>query len=167
MRYYLDTEFDEKHAVLISIGVVSQDGRQFYAVNTDYDWSCASQWLIDNVQPLLMLDFVSTIKGSAAEICDALVAFVGHDFKTEFWGYKCAWDIVLVHRMFGGYNEISANQHPIPLVCHDLYQLGRSVGITSIKEKVKPFEPAHNSLVDARWTKFVHEMFIMQYGRSV
>lgn len=178
MRYYLDTEFDEKKAELISIGLVAQDGREFYAVNESYDHARMPDWQKEHVAPLLF-EVVPKhsdqlwgriIRGTDQAVALALVDFVREngDFdEPEFWGYKCGWDIVLTHRLFGGYNEIFTSQYPIPLVCHDLVQLGKSVGINSIKEKVPAFEPAHNALVDARWTKFVHEMFIVQYGRHV
>lgn len=34
---------------LISIGIVSEDGRKYYAVSRDYNFSDASQWVKDNV----------------------------------------------------------------------------------------------------------------------
>jgi hypothetical protein len=175
MRYYLDTEFDERSAELISIGVVAQDGREFYGVNTSYDQTRMSDWLRQNVAPLLYSVEPKVSSGLWSRIIElpswdlgvSLADFVGMDLEPEFWGYKCAWDIVLVHRLFGGYNTIGENQYPVPLVCNDLVQLGRSVGVPHIKDKVEPFQPAHNALVDARWNKFVHEMFIVQYGRDV
>jgi hypothetical protein len=181
MRYYLDTEFDEKRAQLISIGLVAQNGREFYAVNESYDQEHMSDWLKEHVKPLLYNTDVidaSTRFGRTAmpsqfvseqsfNIARDLVDFIGPDHDVEFWGYKCAWDIVLVHRLFGGYSEISEAGHPIPLTCSDLTQLARSLGIESLKEKVPPFEPAHHALVDARWNKHVHEQIIIQYGRNV
>jgi hypothetical protein len=51
MRYFLDTEFieDGKTIDLISIGIVSEDGREFYVGNKECDFSRASDWVIDNV----------------------------------------------------------------------------------------------------------------------
>ena len=51
MRYYLDTEFieDGKTIELISIGLVCEDGREYYAVNGEANISKASDWVIDNV----------------------------------------------------------------------------------------------------------------------
>ena len=50
-KYFLDTEFieDGKTIDLISIGIVCEDGREFYAINRDCDLSKASQWVKDNV----------------------------------------------------------------------------------------------------------------------
>ena len=51
LRYFLDTEFieDGKTIDLISIGIVSEDGREFYAVNEDCDFGKASDWVLENV----------------------------------------------------------------------------------------------------------------------
>lgn len=62
MKYFFDTEFHErikkpwfgkKHHLmeLISIGIVDEDGRTYYAVSSDFDLKAAweNQWLRDNV----------------------------------------------------------------------------------------------------------------------
>ncbi len=51
MRYWLDTEFieDGKTIDLISIGIVAEDGREYYALNLDCDLSKASDWVKENV----------------------------------------------------------------------------------------------------------------------
>lgn len=69
MRYAYDTEFleDGDTIELISIGIVAEDGREFYAVNRDFTWrriahrnwwapwtwKVEHQWLADNVVPHL------------------------------------------------------------------------------------------------------------------
>jgi hypothetical protein len=51
MRYYIDTEFieDGRTIELISIGIVSEDGREHYAINYDCDFEKASNWVKENV----------------------------------------------------------------------------------------------------------------------
>lgn len=60
MKYYYDTEFIEgfhkpwfgkrRHFIeLISIGIVAEDGREYYAVSSDYSYGKASEWVRDNV----------------------------------------------------------------------------------------------------------------------
>lgn len=170
MRYYIDTEFDEYWSTLISIGVVAQDGREFYAINSNYDWSESTQWLIENVRP--HLTFVNSknvsryVNGSRSDIADGLLEFLGDD-EIEFFGYKSAWDVVLVHKLFGGYERVRQRNDKFPLVCFDIHQIAKSLGIASLKELVAPLEPPHNALSDARWTKFVHEQMILQYGRAL
>lgn len=55
MRYFYDTEFlEDGHTIdLVSVGVVAEDGREFYAVSTEFDPSVANQWVRENVLPQL------------------------------------------------------------------------------------------------------------------
>ena len=54
MLVFLDTEFtDFTWPNLISLALVSEDGREFYAERTDYHRDDCSQFVRDNVQPLL------------------------------------------------------------------------------------------------------------------
>jgi hypothetical protein len=59
MRYFYDLEFLERpgRIDLISIGIVADDGREYYAVNSDMplDDIKAHHWLMDNVWPHLPL----------------------------------------------------------------------------------------------------------------
>jgi len=50
-RYFYDTEFIEDGTTieLVSIGVVDEAGREFYAVSTQFDPSRAIPWVRDNV----------------------------------------------------------------------------------------------------------------------
>src|SRR6266571_3403159 len=51
MRYWYDCEFieDGKTIDLISIGIVAEDGREYYAQSIEFDHRKASQWVKDNV----------------------------------------------------------------------------------------------------------------------
>lgn len=51
MRYFLDTEFieDGRTIDLISIGLICEDGREYYAINEDCDFSKANDWVKENV----------------------------------------------------------------------------------------------------------------------
>ena len=55
MKYWLDTEFIARPFIidLISIGVVAENGREFYAESNETDWSKASLWALENVRPQL------------------------------------------------------------------------------------------------------------------
>ena len=56
-RYAYDCEFleDGKTIELISIGIVADDGRDYYAVNRDAPWKRIKkhEWLVANVVPSL------------------------------------------------------------------------------------------------------------------
>lgn len=52
MKYFFDTEFIEKPCTidLISIGMVCEDGREFYAESNEVDWTQAHPWVLNNVK---------------------------------------------------------------------------------------------------------------------
>lgn len=51
MKLFFDTEFTglRKDTTLISIGIISEDGRKFYAEFVDYDHSQVNPWIEQNV----------------------------------------------------------------------------------------------------------------------
>ncbi|MGB0973238.1 MAG: hypothetical protein ACPGVG_20135, partial [Mycobacterium sp.] len=53
MRYFYDTEFiDNGRTIeLISIGVVAEDDREYYAISTEFDPERAGRWVRKNVLP--------------------------------------------------------------------------------------------------------------------
>ena len=55
MEYWLDTEFIARPFAidLISVGVVAENGREFYAESSEVDWSKANRWTLANVRPQL------------------------------------------------------------------------------------------------------------------
>lgn len=57
MKLFFDTEFTglRKGTTLISIGIVAEDGKKFYAEFTDYDEMQCNQWINDNVIGNLLL----------------------------------------------------------------------------------------------------------------
>lgn len=58
MKYFYDTEFLDNGTTvdLISIGIVAEDGREYYAVNLDMPTVKIrdSEWLMENVMPQLL-----------------------------------------------------------------------------------------------------------------
>ena len=50
MKYFYDTEFIEDGSTieLVSIGIVAEDGREYYAVSRDFDATRASDWVVRN-----------------------------------------------------------------------------------------------------------------------
>jgi hypothetical protein len=57
MKYWLDTEFIERGSryplELISIGIVAEDGREYYSISTEFNPKHASPWVKENVIALL------------------------------------------------------------------------------------------------------------------
>jgi hypothetical protein len=113
MRYWYDCEFieDGRTIDLISIGVVAEDGREFYAISNEFDVTKAAEWVTVNVLSMLARD-ANPCDASFAilerrrlwktrrNIRDELLAFVGGD-KPEWWGYYSAYDHVALCQLFG------------------------------------------------------------------
>lgn len=57
MLLFMDAEFTglRKDTTLISLGIVAEDGKKFYAEFTDYDENQCNQWINDNVINNLLL----------------------------------------------------------------------------------------------------------------
>lgn len=71
MRLFLDTEFtDLLNCELLSVGIVSEDGREFYAERNDVDLALCSDFARVAVLPLLGKD--PSVRGSEAEIASRL-----------------------------------------------------------------------------------------------
>lgn len=75
MRIFLDTEFtDFIDCELISIGLVSEDGREFYAERNDFNLARCNHFVQEAVLPLLGKG--ATIVGTEEEVAVALKAWL-------------------------------------------------------------------------------------------
>jgi hypothetical protein len=145
MKYWFDTEFIERPCTidLISIGIVAEDGREFYAENADVDWSKASQWVLDNVRPHLTGGIDLLHKD---QIGNHIRAFVGDD-KPEFWGYYADYDWVVFCWLFGSMIDLPEGW---PMYCRDIKQWADTLGNPKLPPQTNT---EHHALADARWTK--------------
>jgi 3' exoribonuclease, RNase T-like len=160
MKYFLDTEFIEngKTIELISIGIVTEDGRQLYLCNSDCDLSLANQWVKDNVLPQLppknvnfsdqsispKLKIESLAWQSKSIIASDIVDFCDPDIHglPEFWGDYCSYDWVVFCQLFGKMIDLP-DKYPMHIM--DVRQFSKSLDI-------KPPEQTqgnHNALSDA------------------
>ena len=84
-KFFIDTEFIEsgpnRPIELLSIGIVAEDGRTFYAVDEGAVLANANAWVQENVLPHL-----GGPRLPRDEIRLAIKQFIG-DCKPEFWGY--------------------------------------------------------------------------------
>lgn len=133
VKLFLDTEFTalQKDADLISIGIVSEDGKCFYAEADDYDESKITPWVKKHVIDNLIFEkglfpkpyaasrtednpipnnfykgydvaFVGNKKEIRDELCVWLSQFVkDKNTKLEFWSDCLAYDWVLFNDIFG------------------------------------------------------------------
>ena len=148
MRYFLDTEFIEYPSTidLISIGIVAEDGREFYRENAGVDWSRANPWVLENVKPHMEGNGVSRL-AIKFEVLD----FIGIDDKPEFWGYYADYDWVVFCWLFGP--MIEKPKH-FPMYCRDIKQWCDALGNPKLPKQATA---EHNALADARHNKVMWE----------
>lgn len=155
MRYYLDTEFIErgrKYPIeLISIGIVAEDGREFYAISNEFDSTDIDPWIQMNVLITLETDIERI---SCHEIATRVLQFIGDASKPEFWAYYADYDWVVFCQLFG--RMVDLPKH-FPMYCNDLKQLYNL--IPEAKFPMQRGKP-HNALDDARWDKLAHDTFL-------
>lgn len=149
MRYYLDTEFiDDGYSIeLISIGVVAEDGREFYAEATAVPWHRASDWVNENVRPHLR----NTDDVRVHDIGERLRDFIGDD-RPEFWSWCSAYDWVVICQLFGTMMDKPAGW---PSYCRDLQQELDRLGLSDDEVPAHP-GAAHDALADAHWHRDIH-----------
>lgn len=162
MRYFFDTEFvDQGFAMrLLSIGVVAEDGREFYAVTDFSDWELsgdAMTWLRENVVARLQPARAPILRRRPIEeIRTDLLAFIGDDPAPEFWAYYGSHDWVALCGLMGG---MLALPDAWPCLVRDLrIELDRE-GFQSVRDDGRPDE--HNALADARWVRDAHRRHII------
>jgi hypothetical protein len=152
MRYFIDTEFmeaggNDRHEPtidLISIGVVCEDGREYYAISKEFDEIACSPWVTENVISLLP-DPNDPLWKTRAAISQNLLDFIGPE--PEFWGYYSSYDFVAFCWLFGTMLDLPKGW---PKYCRDLKQWSDSIQAPKFpKDKGKE----HNALADANWNK--------------
>ncbi len=179
-KIFFDTEFTgiHKNTTLISIGIVSDCGKSFYAEFTDYDKSQIDDFLTKNVLPKLHLEEkfssklggdILQVKGSKQEIKKHLEEWLIKFEKVQMVADVLAYDWVLFCDIFGTAFDVPKNIHYIPIdISTIFYQRGIDVDIDrhkyiGVSDKLKNLF-SHNSLSDAHLTK---ECYIkLSYGQS-
>ena len=150
MRYFYDTEFieDGRTIELISIGVVAEDGREYYAVSTEFDPERAGSWVRANVLPKLPPPS-SPLWRSRKQIRQDLEEFlrvfdVGAADPIELWAWVGAYDHVVLCQLWG---TMPALPPAIPRFTRELRQLWEDRGSPRLPPRARD---AHDALVDAR-----------------
>ncbi len=104
VRFFYDTEFIDNGRIidLISIGVVAEDGREFYAISTEFDPDSAGKWVRTNVLPKLPSPS-SKLWRSRRQIREGLEEFLGidGDEPIELWAWVAAYDHVALCQLWG------------------------------------------------------------------
>lgn len=161
---------------LIQIGIVSEDGREYSAISSEYDSSKADEWVLQNVltplynsymdtpeelsesakntdEEVTVLNFHKYAGKPIAEIKDEILNFVnfpdyGGD-SPEFWGYYADYDWVVFCWIFGKMIDLPKG---FPMYCKDLKQVLDHTDITKLPDP----EGEHDALIDARWNKSMY-----------
>jgi 3' exoribonuclease, RNase T-like len=143
MRFWFDTEFyeDGRTIELISIGIVAEDGREYYAETPGAEFlSGSTDWLKENVKPHL--------KGKAharTRIARDILEFAGE--KPEFWAYYADYDWVALCQLYGRMIDLPKGW---PMFCRDVKQFADVLGNPALPQQTTA---EHHALADARWTK--------------
>jgi len=177
MKYFIDTEFieDGQTIDLISIGIVCEDGREFYGINWDCDFKHASKWVQENVlihlpfrpvnEPtpntqnwytkkdlkLAVLDFLGCTYGTPGSLCPGKYYLSNHISKPEFWGYYADYDWVVFCQLFGRMIDLPQG---FPMYCRDIKQWCDQLGNPKLPEQGKG---EHSAIADAKWNKTAWE----------
>jgi hypothetical protein len=143
-RYFYDCEFieDGRLVDLVSIGVVDEFGREFYAVSTEFDDSRAVPWVRRNVLDKLPSPAHPAWR-SRERIRDDLYAFLtepvrGRDEQIELWAWYAAYD-----QLWGA---MPALPRDIPRFTKDLRQRWDDLGRPALPNA----QGRHDALVDAK-----------------
>jgi hypothetical protein len=153
-KFFYDTEFIEYPGCidLISIGIVDENGRSFYAISNEFDESKASDWVKDNVISKLPPKSLSFWM-PRCEIRDAVIDFIlpTKDHPIELWAYYADYDHVALCWLFGTMMDLPEG---MPMYTKDVKQLCDSLGNPKLPEIGKD---EHDALFDACWTKRAYE----------
>jgi hypothetical protein len=168
LKYFYDCEFleDGKTIDFISIGVVAEDGREYYAVSNEFDTRRVAKhdWLMTNVMNTIAHDqfIVYDFDGTPAvrdifvtdpqaksrrQIAIDLMGFCGYDRAPEFWAWYSAYDHVCLAQLYGRMIDLPGL---MPMYTSDIRTL---VDMAGKKPNELPRQPEghHNALDDARW----------------
>lgn len=151
--YIFDTEFieDGETIDLISIGMVSLDGREYYACNQDARLNRASEWVRENVLPHLP-KYGDPVWKPHAEIGIDIEIFTEKDARRpRFWAYYADYDWVAFCQLYGTMMQLPDR---FPKLCLDLKQYALMAGVDSLPAQEGT---EHDALEDARWGRVVFE----------
>lgn len=177
MNLYFDTEFTGLHkdTTLISIGIISEDGRTFYAELNDYDKTQIDDWLQENVINNLSYNGSAPFKeelsckaeskrsviakGNIKEVSEALLEWTKQFEDIKIWSDCLAYDWVLFNHLFGHAFNLPKNIYYIPFDICTLFEIkgidpdiSREEFINNSIEGKK-----HNALYDAKVIKACYD----------
>lgn len=182
-KLFLDTEFTGLHkdTTLVSIGIVSEDGRTFYAELNDYDNFQVDNWIKENVINNLTLsdldgaeyfdqenrspsgdrylNFSLNTNGDTEKVKTDLFYWLSQFKSVEVWSDCLAYDWVLFNHIFGHAFDIPKNVYYIPFDICTLFKM-KNIDPDISREYfcgMKNNNEKHNALWDAKVIKCCYE----------
>jgi hypothetical protein len=174
LRYFYDLEFleDGRTIELISIGIVAEDGREYYAVNRGAPWKriAKREWLMENVVPSLprlhgderlhrwilsragrrrnpcMLDFAHPHMRDRGVIAGEVREFLLAADQPVLWADYGAYDHVALCQLWGTMMDLPDG---LPMFTCDIQQEALRLGV-AWDELPQQESGNHNALEDAR-----------------
>ncbi len=175
IKVFFDTEFTGLHqkTTLISIGLITETNKTFYAELNDYDTSQIDDWIRENVIKNLILtnfkeDDYSPYSDNVIVECSIMglkqtLSHWLHQFDTcEMWSDCLSYDWVLFNQIWGHAFDIPENVYYIPFDICTLFNI-KGVDPDISREKfcgLKNDSQKHNSLWDAKIIKMCYEKLI-------
>ncbi|MFF2650569.1 3'-5' exoribonuclease domain-containing protein [Streptomyces sp. NPDC058045] len=177
-RIFYDTEFHENGTTidLISIGMVREDGRELYAVSSEFNQAAVLQhpWLRKHVWPTLPIRTTEGTRGvealdldhpavrSRAQIARLVAQFILDTPDPQLWAWFGAYDHVAYAQLFGPMIDLPAG---CPMHTCDLVQEAQRLGLSMEDLPPQP-DGVHNALADARHN-LVRAQFLDQVGHRM
>lgn len=159
MKVFFDTEFTGLHAktTLMSIGLVDEEGRTFYAELNDYDKSQVDEWLENNVVANFTGENTMNMQQLKLELTEWLAVYD----SVEVWSDCLAYDWVLFNSIFGTAFDIPKNVYYIPFdICTMMKLKGVDPDINREEyafNAVPAIAQKHNALWDAQVIRACYE----------
>jgi hypothetical protein len=164
MKYTYDTEFIDNGETIefLSIGIVAEDGREYYAITSNTEVLARARqnpWLKQNVLAQLPIIDIADAGGFGFnpnhadyqhvkpkhQIKEEISAFLRYEADIEYWAWFAAYDHVVLSQLFGRMLDLPMG---FPMYTNDIKQEHRRLGYPRIPEQA---QGAHNALEDARW----------------
>lgn len=187
-KVFFDTEFTGLHqnTTLISIGLISECGKTFYAEFNDYDKTQIDEWLQNNVinnlkfkEPKngedeyyvatrseenkvpndLYKSFSIELRDETSVIKHQLIQWLEQFEQVEIWSDCLSYDWVLFNQIFGHAFNIPKNVYYIPFDISTLFKV-KGIDPDINREEfsnMKDGNQKHNALWDAKVIKRCYE----------
>jgi hypothetical protein len=154
---------------LISIGLISECGKTFYAEFNDYDCSQVDEWLQKNVIKSLKYNGIFqkleetkesiSYKSTTEKIKTKLTTWLEQFGEVEIWSDCLSYDWVLFNQIFGHAFNLPKNVYYIPFDICTLFKV-KGIDPDISREEFSNMQDnsqKHNALWDAKVIKACYE----------